>query len=374
MALFSIEKGSIKLQKRINPSRFKHVKDGGARESDMEDLIVENPGLLNWEDFDLKDDIPDLLVIARQPRTANRKRADLFAVHRDGSLVVVEIKRDAEDERARREAFEFQAIRYAAASRKLDAQKIIDLFADFLRKQAEVSDADAEAQRPFWREKAVRDLCEHLSDEDQDLRESDLDAVLNPRERQKIYLVAADYEPDVTSACAWLREHDLPIACFRLRPFQIAGEVVLERERLIPPPELDDFLLDMASTEKPAPPRPPSEPRRAPDKPKRIVWSEDAEMGEASEETVSTWREVLVHAIRFARARGATLADMHGFASDKADVLRSAREIEPDFYVEVHASSEQMRGWIGALFKKKKIKPGCLTVETLAGVTFSLPE
>src|SRR5206468_1619262 len=81
-------------------------------------------------------------LISRQPRTQTRKRADLFAVSSDGELVVIEIKRDAEDERVRREAMEFQAIRYAARSRKMIAQAVIGMFADYLRRQAEVNHAE----------------------------------------------------------------------------------------------------------------------------------------------------------------------------------------------------------------------------------------
>ena len=56
-----------------------------------------------------------LLVVGRQGVNKENGRSDLTAVDQNGNLVLIEIKRDVEDIKQRREAFEFQPIRYAGS-------------------------------------------------------------------------------------------------------------------------------------------------------------------------------------------------------------------------------------------------------------------
>ena len=167
-------------------------------------MIVEYPHLLNYGDCEIDSrDTAEILIISRQTRTTTNKISDLLGLHVDGSLVVIEVKRDIADEKVRREALEFQAIRYAASSRKLSVQGIVALFARYLWKcehpdDNSVYDGEEEAK---YKAIAVEKICEHLSDEEE-VDEDDLDDIINPREKQRIYLVAADYQEDVTSACA----------------------------------------------------------------------------------------------------------------------------------------------------------------------------
>lgn len=55
-----------------------------------------------------------LLIVGRQVKNEKNGRSDLTAVDNNGNVVLVEIKRDRRDIEHRKEAFEFQAIRYAA--------------------------------------------------------------------------------------------------------------------------------------------------------------------------------------------------------------------------------------------------------------------
>lgn len=63
-------------------------------------------------------------------------RSDLTAVDQNGNLVLIEIKRDVEDIKQRREAFEFQAIRYAASYAKIKTtDELVDIiFASYIEK------------------------------------------------------------------------------------------------------------------------------------------------------------------------------------------------------------------------------------------------
>jgi hypothetical protein len=351
---------------KVVPLQFKEISAERAREKDLEDLIVAQPSLLNWSDI-ATFEIPDLLIISRQPGTLTRKRADLFAVSRNGELVVIEIKRDADDERGRREGMEFQAIRYAAASRKMTASAIIEMFATYL-KVLDVATGKSAEHDVAYREQAISKLCEHLADEDEELTEPDLTELLVPEEKQKIYLVAAGYEPDVLSACAWLRQHDIDIACFRMRPYKVSEQLLLERERLIPPPQLDDFLVEMRPADgldKGAA----STARRKADKPSTAKW-DDVE----SEQAVSTWREVLVEATNKCLSLG-LLVDRLPMAYDgDGRNLRNPAEIQANLHIETHASAEVIRNWLSRMFREIGKPPGYLRITTRAGSVFELPD
>ena len=77
-----------------------------------------------------------LLVVGKQVVNKENGRSDLTAVDEDGNLVLIEIKRDVEDIRQRKEAFEFQAIRYAASYAKIKTpDDLVDkIFASYIEK------------------------------------------------------------------------------------------------------------------------------------------------------------------------------------------------------------------------------------------------
>ncbi len=369
MELFRLRTASaVSIAEKIGPIRFKAILPDGASEQNLEELIVRYPSLLNWSDV-TSFATRDLLIVGRQPVTKTRKRADLFAVSATGDLVIVEVKRDVEDEKGRREAMEFQAIRYAAASRTLTAGAIIELFASYLESQAESGGAGETPST--YRERAVTQLCDHIADEDEILSEADLEDRIDPRTKQKIYLVAAGYEPDILSACAWLREHKIDIACFLLRPYKVEGQLLLARERLIPPPELNDFLVEM---------RPISEEdgtsatargsRKKSDRPESIKWADDPE----SRQSVSLWKDVLVEATRKALQLGMRRDDLPMKTSLKADEdMRSPKPLG-DFFIETNASSDVILKQISQMLKDRDKEKGFLQVVTKSGKSHELPE
>ena len=63
----------------------------------------------------LCDDEESMLIVGRQVKNEKLGRSDLTAVDNNGNIVLIEIKRDRNDIENRKEAFEFQAIRYAAS-------------------------------------------------------------------------------------------------------------------------------------------------------------------------------------------------------------------------------------------------------------------
>jgi hypothetical protein len=370
----------LKLERRIEPIRFKNVNQS-SREQDLEDLIVRHPGLLNLGDYSPQSDEPDLLIISRQPKTSTSKRADLFAVDREGNLVVIEIKRDAIDERNRKEAMEFQAIRYAAASRKLNAARVIQLFAKYLsacgsdsgtpQMSASAKVMDAED----YESSAEQLLRNHLEDEDETLSREDLETLIAPKLKQKIYLVAASYEPDVTSACAWLREHGIPIFCFQLRPYRIGDVEFLERHRLIPPPELDEYMLDMAtpSQESLGGASDNRSTRSPSDKPTSITFV--AETGETVGYSVNSWKAALIagvkHLIEVEHLPVERLAVPNSATSHA--MFRNAELIRDGLRIETNASASLICNWLENSIRSLTRKSVVVRIETRSGRLLEFP-
>ncbi len=388
MQLFEVgSEEDLSVQKEVAPALFKDWSVGGkpGQEAHIEGLIVRYPGLLNFGSFDPAISSNDeLLIVSRQPISSNRKRADLLAVHRDGSLVVVEIKRDAQDAKARSESMEFQALRYAAASRKLTASDVVSLFKNYLKKYEGGNDTEQKGDAS-WRAEAVKRLGVHLAEEDEEITEGDLGSFINPRTKQKIYLVAAGYEGDATAACAWLREHKIDISAFLLRPYVIAGKPILERERLIPPPELDEFMGDtFASNEQGSGGgKPPGTAKAPSDKPVQLKWSDyDAPV------SVVTWRALFEHVTKRALSEGMPPEQlpMKWSHDDDAGMLSPLWIAYPNpasngqgsegadgVYVDQHGSSLSIRGAVGKILDSWG-KDVTLTVTTQSGAEYAFPD
>jgi hypothetical protein len=370
----------IKIKNEIKHHRFRDItiNNATAKERNIEDLIVAYPGLLNIGEFTLGDySNNDLLIISRQARTTRRKRADLFAIDQDGNLVVIEVKRDAVDEKNRVEGVEFQAIRYAAASRKMTIEAVIEMFAKYLQSINPTKQQDADQ----WRSDAKKALCEHLADTDTGMTNSDLLKKIDPRNKQKIYLVAADYEEEVVSACAWLREHKIDIFCFRLRPYQIGTETVLERERLIPPPELDDLMTDSFSTPifETQSQQTGAVERKASNKPTKMTWTDK----EDETQSVTTWKALIETVVRRALDEGLTLEQLQKImpAVPESDVEAQTDFLAPSVIqehkvvVNLHGSSATIQDWIKSILKELQTrgKKLGLTIETANGTPLEFP-
>lgn len=80
----------------------------GLLESDIEEILRQSIDILC-------DDEESMLIVGRQVKNEKHARSDLTAVNNFGDIVLIEIKRDRRDIENRKEAFEFQAIRYAAS-------------------------------------------------------------------------------------------------------------------------------------------------------------------------------------------------------------------------------------------------------------------
>ncbi|PAE37599.1 hypothetical protein [Bacillus sp. 7884-1] len=227
----TINNRDIKLQNdEFQSFTFKEL---GIQESDIEEFLSDNLQLL-------VDEEETLLLIGQQIQNTQRGRSDLVAIDNQGNLVLIEIKRDIEDIRNRKEPFEFQAIRYAANYAKInDIDDVINkIYAPYLEKKGKVTHEALTSS-----EQARRMINEFLTDND---------AIRNFNKKQRIILVASQFDEQTLSACAWLINNHVDITCITVEPKKFKDQFFLEVDRLLPVPSLADFYVEVGNTATPS--------------------------------------------------------------------------------------------------------------------------
>ncbi|EPY2273395.1 hypothetical protein ACXAUS_002256 [Clostridium sporogenes] len=196
------------------------------REEHIEEFLRKNIEII-FED-------ETLLVVGKQVVNKENGRSDLTAVDENGNLVLIEIKRDVEDIRQRKEAFEFQAIRYAASYAKIKIpDDLVDkIFASYIEKYRD----EFELGELTANEKASRILNDFLEKNN---------ALKNFNSKQRIILIASSFDKQTLSAVAWLIENNVDISCFELSPMKIEDNYFIDINRILPPLSLEDFYIEV---------------------------------------------------------------------------------------------------------------------------------
>jgi len=203
------------------------LKGLGLREDSLEELVRDNPQLLFPEEEE------SLLVVGQQVSNVEHDRADLIGLLPNGKLVVVEVKRDRDDMRGRREGLEWQAMRYAASVATIRSKEELarKLYAPLLARIAKESDSKVHETEALEKIKTL-------------LADSDSTETFN--EHQEIILVASDFDDRTMAACSWLVKNGIPLRCVRVRPHAFeGGYVLLEVTTVLPPPELEDWFVEI---------------------------------------------------------------------------------------------------------------------------------
>lgn len=106
--------------------------DLNMKEDSIEEILRQNIDMIC-------NDEESLLLVGQQVKNQIQARSDLIAVDQDGNLVLIELKRDKKDIEHRKEALEFQAIRYAASCATIQStdELIQNLFAPYVEKHRE---------------------------------------------------------------------------------------------------------------------------------------------------------------------------------------------------------------------------------------------
>lgn len=194
-----------------------NFKDFGLSEEHVEKLLASGVMLKG-----------DIKIVGRQVPTEYGWKADLVGLRRNGEIVVVEVKRDQADMRARKEPCEIQAIRYAAGLMEIRTiEDIVNtMYFPFSADRADITETDAAIRREI--------LAAEISD------------YLHPRaainQDQELMLVASGFDAGTISACHWLHQHGLTIACVQVSPFQNEeGKLLLVVDRVFPLESLQEL-------------------------------------------------------------------------------------------------------------------------------------
>jgi len=197
------------------------------QENDLEEILRCSIDMLC-------DDEESMLIIGRQVKNEKLGRSDLTAVDNNGNIVLIEIKRDRKDIENRKEAFEFQAIRYAASYATIDSADdlVKKVYAPYIEKYR----IEFELGELTSYELGIRKLNEFLK----------VNGAENSfNKKQKIILVASDYDDQTLSAVAWLNSNSVDLSCFKLTPYKINNEVYLNAEKLLPLTNYDDYYVNL---------------------------------------------------------------------------------------------------------------------------------
>ncbi len=199
----------------------------GMQESDIEEILRCSIDMLC-------DDEESMLIVGRQVKNEKLGRSDLTAVDNNGNIVLIEIKRDRKDIENRKEAFEFQAIRYAASYATIES--VDDLVKKVYAPYIEKYRSEFELGELTSYELGIRKLNEFLT----------VNGAENSfNKKQKIILVASDYDEQTLSAVAWLNSNNVDMSCFKLTPYKINNEVFLNAEKILPLTDYDDYYVNL---------------------------------------------------------------------------------------------------------------------------------
>lgn len=200
----------------------------GMKESDIEEILRVNIDLVCDEE-------ESMLLVGQQVQNVKLGRSDLTAIDNDGNLVLIEIKRDKKDIAARKESFEFQAIRYAAscATIKSTDELVQNVFAPYVEKhKSEYIENELTSS-----EQAKRKLEDFL----------EKNSVAKFNERQRIILVASEFDDQTLSAVAWLNSNQVDISCYQICPYKLGMQVIFEMKKVLPLGAYEDFYVNVVS-------------------------------------------------------------------------------------------------------------------------------
>jgi hypothetical protein len=179
---------------KINPQPQQLLESTLAKEQLLEDMIIAAPRMLSDE----------WMLIGRQEDTGFGGRIDLLAIAPDGSLVLIELKRD----RTPREVVA-QALDYASWVEKLRAEDIAAIYGRFTSGKS-----------------LSNDFLQRFG---QALDEDGLN------KSHQIIIVAASLDDSTERIVAYLSERDIPINVLCFQVFTNGNEQLLSRSWLLDP-------------------------------------------------------------------------------------------------------------------------------------------
>ncbi len=173
----------------------------------------------------------ELLIIQKEFDGFNetRERLDLLALDKEGNLVIIENKLDDSGR-----DMVWQALKYASYCASLTKTQILGIYQDYLQRY------HAAEQPPL---DATTRICDFL--DTPDLAE----VKLNLGNSQRIMLVAANFRKEVTSTALWLLGQGISVQCFKVTPYVLADQLLINIDQIIPTPEANELMISMSAKE-----------------------------------------------------------------------------------------------------------------------------
>lgn len=217
---------------RISPVRAKKFSELGFSErKHLQEWLAHEPSALGEE----------LLIIQKEfdGFDDTRERLDLLALDKDGNLVIIENKLDDSG----RDVV-WQALKYTSYCASLTKAQIVEIYQQYLDRYEPVTGEVDPLNVPQGAAlNASQRICEFLD-------APDLDEVkLNLGNSQRIMLVAANFRKEVTSTALWLLGQGISIACFKITPYSLGEQLLINIDQIIPTPEAKELMIGINAKE-----------------------------------------------------------------------------------------------------------------------------
>ena len=202
--------------------------DLNMKENDIEEILRTNVDMLC-------DDEESMLIVGQQVKNEKNGRSDLTAIDNNGDIVLIEIKRDKKDIEGRKEAFEFQAIRYAAgyATMKSTDELIQNVFSPYVEKHKSEFNTQMGLTSVEIAQRQLSDFIEK-------------NVIVDFNKHQRIVLVASEFDEQTLSAVAWLNSNKVDISCYQISPYKIGTDILIDTKKILPIVEYEDFYVNVA--------------------------------------------------------------------------------------------------------------------------------
>ncbi|MDE1236036.1 DUF4268 domain-containing protein [Vibrio aestuarianus] len=213
---------------RISPVKTKKFSELGFSErKHLQEWLAHQPDALGEE----------LLIIQKEfdGFDDTRERLDLLALDKDGNLVIIENKLDDSG----RDVV-WQALKYASYCASLTKGQIVDIYQQYLDRYEPLQGERDLLNQP---QNAVQRICEFLD-------APDLDEIkLNLGNSQRLMLVATNFRKEVTSTALWLLGQGISIQCFKVTPYALDEQLLINIDQIIPTPEAKELMIGINAKE-----------------------------------------------------------------------------------------------------------------------------
>ena len=213
---------------RISPIKTKRFSELGFTErKHLQEWLVHQPDALGEE----------LLIVQKEFEGFDdtRERLDLLALDKDGHLVIIENKLDDSG----RDVV-WQVLKYASYCASLTKGQVVEIYQQYLDRYEPVAGEVDLLNMPASAEERI---CEFLGAPALD------EAKMNQGHSQRVMLVAANFRKEVTSTALWLLGQGISIQCFKVTPYALGEQLLINIDQIIPTPEAKELTIGIKAKE-----------------------------------------------------------------------------------------------------------------------------